>query len=75
MRDCAAEGIVCDSVGNSGDRNINQRNAITRDCKRFVGRVRDGLARGDERRIDKCFAYRDIASNVEGAGARGESGG
>ena len=70
VSDSATEGIVGDCVGDSGDRDIHQRDTVTRERQRLVGRVGDGLARGDDGSIKQHFIYRDIASNVKGARTR-----
>ena len=60
----AAEGIVGVGVGYGRDRDIHYIHPVARDRKRFVRRVWDGLAGGDERRRNEAFAFRHVAANI-----------
>ena len=73
--DLATKRVVVDCVGDGGDRNIHQGDAIAGKREGLVGRVWDGLTRCDNRRIDNRLVFRDIASNVKGTRARRKRGG
>ena len=70
VSDLAAKRIVGNGVGDSGDRDIHQRDTVTRERQRFVGRVGKRLARGDERGINQRLVFGHVAANVSCARAR-----
>ena len=64
MGNLATKGIVCDSVSNGGNGDIHQRYAVTRYCKRFVGRVGERLAGGNGRRICQRLIFGHVTANI-----------